>query len=330
MQTPFGLPFCISNFYNCISFVWHHGCNFLCFLINWEAKEGLKMIQVCDINEMKPLLAKYGFHFSKAKGQNFLIKPWVPAQIAEQSGIDGDSAVLEVGPGIGSLTQQLCLRAKKVVAVELDTSLKPILAETMAGFDNLTLLFDNVLKTDLSALVRSQFGTLRPMACANLPYYITSPILTLLLESRLFSSVTVMVQKEVAQRICAKAGSADYSAFSVFCNYYAEPELLFDVSPDCFLPQPKVTSSVITLKTRQSPVCEIAEETLFFRVVRASFLMRRKTLVNGLAAGFPQFSKAELAKIITQCGFSENIRGETLDIPGFAAIANEMSQRRNV
>lgn len=288
------------------------------------------MIDVCDVNQMKPLLAKHGFHFSKAKGQNFLIKSWVPAQIAEQAGVDESCGVLEVGPGIGPLTQQLCQRAKKVVAVELDTTLKPILDETMAGFDNLTLIFDNVMKTDLSSLVRKQFGELRPMACANLPYYITSPILTLLLESKLFSSVTVMVQKEVAQRICAKSGSSDYSAFSVFCNYYAQPELLFDVSPDCFLPQPKVTSSVITLKTRQESVCEILDETLFFKVVRASFAMRRKTLVNGLSAGFAQFSKADLTQILEECGFDANIRGETLDIKGFAAIANTMYRRMHV
>lgn len=288
------------------------------------------MIDVCDVNQMKPLLAKHGFHFSKAKGQNFLIKSWVPALIAEQAGVDESCGVLEVGPGIGPLTQQLCQRAKKVVAVELDTTLKPILDETMAGFDNLTLIFDNVMKTDLSSLVRKQFGELRPMACANLPYYITSPILTLLLESKLFSSVTVMVQKEVAQRICAKSGSSDYSAFSVFCNYYAQPELLFDVSPDCFLPQPKVTSSVITLKTRQESVCEILDETLFFKVVRASFAMRRKTLVNGLSAGFAQFSKADLTQILEECGFDANIRGETLDIKGFAAIANTMYRRMHV
>ncbi len=288
------------------------------------------MINVCDINQMKPLLAKHGFHFSKAKGQNFLIKSWVPAQIAEEAGVDETCGVLEVGPGIGPLTQQLCLHAKKVVAVELDTSLKPILDETMAGFDNLTIIFDNVMKADLAALVQEQFPGLRPMACANLPYYITSPILTLLLESRLFSSVTVMVQKEVAQRICAAAGSSDYSAFSVFCNYYAQPQMLFDVSPDCFLPQPKVTSSVITLKTRTEPVCEILDETLFFKVVRASFAMRRKTLVNGLSAGFSQFSKAELTTVLEECGYDANLRGETLDIRGFAAIANTMYRRMHV
>lgn len=289
------------------------------------------MIDVCDITQLKPLLAEYGFHFSKAKGQNFLVKSWVPARIAEDAGVCADCGVMEVGPGVGSLTQQLCLRAGKVVAVELDTSLKPLLAETMADFSNYDLIFGDVMKQDLNALVQEKFMGLKPMACANLPYYITSPILTRLLESRAFSSVTVMVQKEVAQRICSKAGSSDYSAFTVFCNYYAEPELLFDVPPSCFLPQPKVTSAVLTLRTREAPPAQIADEKLFFRVVRGSFAQRRKMLTNGLASSIPELSKAELADVLTTCGFAPSIRGETLDIAGFAAISNEIDRRlRNV
>lgn len=285
------------------------------------------MINVCDVHEIRALLEKYGFHFSKAKGQNFLAQSWVPSQIALRAGIDRSCGVLEVGPGFGSLTQQLCLCAGKVVAVELDESLRPVLAETMADFDNLELVFDNVMKLDLAGLVQERLAGLRPVACANLPYYITSPILTLLLESRLFETVTVMVQKEVAQRICARAGTANYSAFTVFCNYYAVPELLFDVPPDCFVPRPKVTSSVLTLRRREVPVCEILDEALFFRVVRASFAMRRKTLTNGLSAAFPRFSKQELVQLLTDCGFSPNLRGEALEIPGFAAIANELFRR---
>lgn len=285
------------------------------------------MIDVCDIAQLKPLLAAHGFRFSKAKGQNFLVKSWVPQRIAEDAGVGEDCGVLEVGPGVGSLTQQLCLRAGKVVAVELDTSLQPLLAETMADFSDLELIFGDVMKQDLPALVREKFDGLKPMACANLPYYITSPILTRLLESRAFSSVTVMVQKEVAQRICSKAGSADYSAFTVFCNYYAEPELLFDVPPSCFLPQPKVTSAVLTLRTREAPPAKILDEKLFFRVVRASFAQRRKKLTNGLASGFPELAKSELESVLTACGFDPGIRGETLDIAGFAAIANEIDRR---
>ena len=230
--------------------------------------------------------------------------------------------MLEVGPGIGPLTQQLCLRAGKVTAVEVDCTLKPILAETLGEFQNLTILWQDILKTDIPALVAQQFPGLKPMACANLPYYITSPVLTALLEARCFSSVTVMVQKEVAQRMAARPGAADYSAFTVFCNYYAEPRLLFDVPPSCFLPQPKVTSAVIQLMTRQEPPCEVRDEALFFRVVRASFAQRRKQLQNGLAAGFPELGKAKVAEILTGCGLSPSVRGETLDIPTFAAIAN--------
>ena len=286
------------------------------------------MINVCDINIMKPLLSEHGFHFSKAKGQNFLIAPWVPQSIAERAGVDETAGVLEIGPGIGPLTQQLCLRAKKVCAVELDTRLKPILDLTVGEFSNLEILWNDVLKTDVPALVKEKFEGLRPMACANLPYYITSPILTALLEAECFESVTVMVQKEVAQRIAAKPGSADYSAFTVFCQYYAEPELLFDVPAHCFMPQPKVTSAVIQLKTRKERDWDILDQDIFFRTVRASFAMRRKKLSNGLASGFPELGKTGAAEVIQAAGFDANVRGETLSIPEFARIANEIVRRR--
>ena len=286
------------------------------------------MINVCDIQVMKPLLAQHGFHFSKAKGQNFLIASWVPQQIAEDAGVDETAGVLEIGPGIGPLTQQLCLRAKKVCAVEVDTRLEPILAQTVGQFDNLEILWGDVLKQDIPALVKEKFQGLRPMACANLPYYITSPILTALLEAECFDSVTVMVQKEVAQRIAAKSGTSDYSAFTVFCQYYAEPELLFDVSAGCFMPAPKVTSAVIQLKVRKELPWDIADKDIFFRTVRASFAMRRKKLQNGLASGFPELGKAGAGAVIAACGLPENVRGETLDIPAFAAIANEIARRR--
>ena len=286
------------------------------------------MINVCDIHVMKPLLESHGFHFSKAKGQNFLIAPWVPESIVREAGVDKTAGVLEIGPGIGPLTQQLCLNAGRVCAVEVDNRLKPILDITVGGFDNLEIVWNDVLKLDVPALVREKFGGLRPMACANLPYYITSPILTALLEAECFEAVTVMVQKEVAQRIAAKPGSADYSAFTVFCQYYAEPELLFDVPPHCFLPAPKVTSAVITLRTRKERPWEILDQDVFFRTVRASFAMRRKKLSNGLASGFPELGKSGAAEVIAACGFNENVRGETLSIPEFAAIANEIVRRR--
>ena len=287
------------------------------------------MIDVCDIHVMKPLLAEHGFHFSKAKGQNFLISRWVPERIAEDAGVDATAGVLEIGPGIGPLTQQLCLRAGKVCAVELDTRLKPILTMTVGEFSNLEILWDDVLNRDVAALVKEKFAGLRPMACANLPYYITSPILTALLEAECFESVTVMVQKEVAQRIAAKPGTADYSAFTVFCQYYAQPEILFDVPAGCFLPQPKVTSAVISLRVRKERPWDIADQETFFRVVRASFAMRRKKLSNGLASGFPELGKEGAARVIESCGMDANVRGETLDIEGFAKIANMIYRGKN-
>ena len=287
------------------------------------------MINVCDIQVMKPLLSAHGFHFSKAKGQNFLIAPWVPESIAREAGVGPDVGVLEIGPGIGPLTQQLSLRAGKVCAVEVDQRLKPILDITLEDCPNVELVWDDVLKLDISALVREKLPGLRPMACANLPYYITSPILTALLEADCFEAVTVMVQKEVAQRIAAQPGSADYSAFTVFCQYYAQPELLFDVPAHCFLPQPKVTSAVVTLRVRKQRPWDIDDPAVFFRVVRASFAMRRKKLSNGLASGFPELGKTGAEEVLQACGFPANVRGETLGIPEFAAIANAIAGRRS-
>ena len=286
------------------------------------------MIDVCNIQVMKPLLAEHGFHFSKAKGQNFLIASWVPERIAEDSGVDETVGVLEIGPGIGPLTQQLALRAKKVCAVELDKRLEPILKLTVGEFENLEIIWDDVLKQDVKALVGEKFAGLRPMACANLPYYITSPILTALLEAECFDAVTVMVQKEVAQRIAAKPGTADYSAFTVFSQFYAEPELLVDVPAHCFLPQPKVTSAVVTLRTRKTLPWDILDKDIFFRTVKASFAMRWKKLQNGLAAGFPELGKSGAGEVIAECGFSENVRGETLSIPEFAKLANAIARRK--
>lgn len=284
------------------------------------------MIDVCDIQVMKPLLQEQGFHFSKAKGQNFLIAPWVPKAIAQEAGVDASAGVLEIGPGVGPLTQQLCLRAGKVCAVELDRRLEPILQKTVGEFSNLEILWDDVLKLDIPALIAERFPGLRPMACANLPYYITSPILTALLEAECFQSVTVMVQKEVAQRIAAAPGSENYGAFTVFCQYYAQPKLLFDVPAHCFVPQPKVTSAVVQLMIRQEKPWEIPDEKLFFRTVRASFTMRRKKLSNGLAAAFPELGKDGAREVIVAAGFPEDIRGENLGIPEFARIAGEIGR----
>ena len=285
------------------------------------------MIDVCNPAVIRELLAKYGFHFSKSKGQNFLTQRWVPERIVRASGIDKTCGVIEIGPGFGPLTQELCQKAGKVVAIELDQTLRPVLQETVGEFSNLEILFADALKTDLPAMVADEFSGLRPAACANLPYYITSPVLTKLLESRCFSLITVMVQREVAQRICAAPGSRDYSAFTVLCNYHAQPELLFDVPASCFFPQPKVTSAVVCLKVRTEPPAELLDEHTFFRTVRAAFAQRRKTLLNALSSGFSELGKSELAETLHTCSISPMVRGETLDIPSFAALSNALYRR---
>ena len=283
------------------------------------------MIDVCNMQEIRNLLAKYHFRFSKAKGQNFLTQRWVPERIVEESGIDKTCCALEIGPGFGPLTQELCKRAGKVIALELDTTLKPVLAETVGEFQNLELRFEDAMKADLPGLLREKGEGKRPAACANLPYYITSPVLTRLLECRCFESVTVMVQKEVAQRICARPGTGNYSAFSILCQFYATPELLFDVPADCFIPRPKETSAVVCLRTHPAPK-EIQDEKLFFRTVRAAFAMRRKTLLNCLSSGFPELNRQQLTEIMEDCGMQPSVRGETLGIPEFAALSNRILQ----
>ena len=279
-------------------------------------------MDLCNINDIQALLKRHGFHFSKALGQNFLIESWVPQDIAHASGAGTDSGVLEIGPGIGPLTVELSKRAGKVAAVELDKALLPILAETLAACPNVTVIPGDVMKLDLPTLVGEQFPGLTPIVCANLPYNITTPVLTLLLESGLFSSITVMIQKEVAQRICAEPGSKDYGAFSVLCQYYARCELLFDVPKECFLPAPKVTSAVVKLTTQSPPSC-VHNKDFFFRVVRGAFSLRRKTLLNALANTFP-LNKDSLAQCISAAGLPADIRGERLSIPQFAALADHI------
>ena len=210
-------------------------------------------MDLCNRNDIQALLLRHGFRFSKGMGQNFLIESWVPRDTADACGADEHTGVLEIGPGIGPLTAELCRRAGKVVSVELDHRLYPVLAETMSGFDNFTLVQGDIMKQDLSALVAEHFAGLRPILCANLPYNITTPLLTNCVKAGCFASITVLIQKEVAQRICARPGTADYGAFSLLMQYYTEPELLFTVPNTCFLPMPKVTSAVIRCMTREKP-----------------------------------------------------------------------------
>ncbi len=280
-------------------------------------------MELTNYSEVRTLLLRHGFRFSKSMGQNFLTAAWVPERIAEESGISPENGVLEVGPGVGCLTEQLSLRAGKVVSVELDSALRPVLAETMAGRDNVEIVFGDVLKLDIPALVREKLGSLRPVVCANLPYNITSPLLSAFIEAHCFESITVMIQREVARRICAKAGTADYGAFTVYANWHTEPQILFDVPPSCFIPQPKVTSSVIRLTPRKSPPAAVESEELFFRIVRAAFNQRRKTLVNALGSGI-SLPKDRIESAVQNAGFDVRIRGEALDIEGFARLTNEI------
>lgn len=282
-------------------------------------------MDVCNINDIKALLARHGFHFSKSMGQNFLIESWVPEDIAAVSGADKSCCALEIGPGIGPLTRQLAHRAGKVVAVELDRTLLPILAETLEGRDNVEIVPGDIMKLNVGELVATNFDGLSPIACANLPYNITTPVLTLLIESGCFQAITVMIQREVALRICAAPGTGDYGAFSVFCQYHTRPELLFDVPPTCFLPAPKVTSSVLRLIPREKPA-EVEDEDFFFRVVRAAFAQRRKTLHNSLSSALGQpFSREMIAQAIADCSLRPDVRGERLGIPEFAALARSLS-----
>lgn len=284
-------------------------------------------MNLCNINEVKALLLRHGFRFSKSMGQNFLTADWVPAEIVSRSGLDKSHGVLEIGPGIGALTTVLSSVAGRVAAVELDRSLLPILGETLAECDNVELISGDILKLDISRLVSEKLAGYRPAVCANLPYNITTPVLSALIDTGLFESITVMVQREVARRICAGAGTPDYGAFTLYVNFYTDPEILFDVAPGCFTPQPKVYSSVVTLRLRSAPPAPIDDEALFFRIVKASFAQRRKTLINGLHALLgSSFSKEELSEIITACGFDEKVRGETLDIAGFARLSNAIGR----
>lgn len=279
-------------------------------------------MELCDIHEVEALLKRHGFHFSKSKGQNFLTAAWVPERIAESCGADGDCGVVEIGPGFGCLTEQLSLRAGRVLAYELDETLRPVLAETLAGRENIELIFDDVLHRDLAADMREHLPGLRPLLCANLPYNITTPVLTRLLEAQCFESLTVMVQKEVAERIAAAPNTPQYGAFSLLAQWYAEPELLFTVGAECFVPRPKVTSAVVRLKTRSAPPVQTDEKS-FFRVVRAAFNMRRKTLVNALD-GLCGRETARAA--LAACGLDERVRGEALSMAELAALTNAINQ----
>lgn len=279
-------------------------------------------MNLCNIRDVKSLLSRHGFRFSKSMGQNFLVADWVPREIAAACGASDAYGVLEVGPGIGPLTRELCERAAQVVSIELDQSLYPVLSETLADCPNFTLVPGDVLQLDLPALLDQQLPGLPVLACANLPYNITTPALRALVEADRFESITVMIQKEVAQRAAARPGTSDYGAFSVYMQYYTQPEVLFDVPPDCFLPAPKVTSAVVRCKALTvPPVAFSCGESFFFRAVRAAFALRRKTLRNSLASAFA-LDRDRAAAVLETVGLPPTVRGEELGLPELAALAD--------
>ena len=284
------------------------------------------MNRLSDIGTIKDILSRHGFTFSKSLGQNFLINPSVCPRMAELSGAGEGVGVIEVGPGIGVLTNELCRLADKVVAVELDKRLLPVLEETLAEHDNVKVVNADILELDLHRLIADEFEGMRVTVCANLPYYITSPVIMKLLEERLpIEAVTVMVQKEAAQRICAPVGSRMSGAVTVSVNYYAEPELLFHVSAGSFMPAPKVDSAVIRLNVRREPPVK-ADKKAFFAVVKAAFGQRRKVISNSLSAGLG-VGKEEIRALLDRAGVPQNARAEALSMEDFAAIANAWEER---
>lgn len=285
------------------------------------------MSNLTDISYVKGVLAGHGFTFSKALGQNFLINPSVCPKMAAMCGCGKDVGVIEIGPGAGVLTAELANVAYKVVAVELDKRLLPVLEETLAGYDNVTVINGDAMKLDFVKLIQEQFNGGKVVICANLPYYITSPVIMRLLEEKLpIDSLTVMVQKEAAMRICAAPGTRESGAISAAVYYYAQPELLFRVSAGSFLPAPKVDSAVIRLNILKKPPVAAADEAMFFKVVRAAFLQRRKTLANSLSAGLAM-SKADIAALLTDTAIPSNARAEEMTMQQFADIANALSRK---
>ena len=278
-----------------------------------------------DYNTVKRILARHGFTFSKALGQNFLINPDVCPQMVRSLKADKDTGVMEIGPGIGVLTKELCRSAGKVVAIELDKRLLPVLSETLDGFDNLEVINADVMNTDLKALIKEKFSDCKSVkVCANLPYYITSPVIMTLLESRLpIDEIVVMVQKEAGERLCAQVGTRGAGAVTVAVHYYADSEILFDVTRDCFIPSPKVDSVVIRLKIRKENKFAVRDEKLFFSIVKCAFSQRRKTALNSIS-GTMGLSKETLAALFDNLGIDKNIRAEKLTMEDFVNIEEKI------
>lgn len=287
------------------------------------------MENLTNILTIKDLLSRHGFTFSKALGQNFLINPSVCPRMAEFCGAQKGVGVIEVGPGFGVLTHELCKRADKVVSIELDKRLMPVLDETMAEHSNFKVINEDILKIDLHKLIDDEFKGMRVVVCANLPYYITSPVIMKLLEDKLpIDAITVMVQKEAAQRLCAKIGTRDSSAITVAVNYYSEPNLLFHVSSGSFMPAPKVDSAVIKLDISCEPRVECKSEKMFFKVVKAAFSQRRKTVLNSVSSSMGVL-KADVEKALVDNDILLTARAEQLHLSDFAKIADSLYERSN-
>lgn len=292
-----------------------------------ESRSEIVVSSLSDIGTIKDIMQRHGFSFSKGLGQNFLINPSVCPRMAEMGGANETAGILEIGPGIGVLTAELAKRAKRVVAVELDDRLLPVLDETLAEFDNISIVHGDVMKLNLAELVAERFGDCEEVSvCANLPYYITSPVIMNLLENRLpVKSVTVMVQKEAADRICASVGSRESGALTVAVNFYAVPEILFKVNRGSFMPPPNVDSAVIRMNVRENPPFEVGDEKIFFGMVKAGFSQRRKTLSNSLTSG-GFLSRAEAAEALVNAGIPANTRVEALDMEKLAQLSKSITE----
>jgi len=282
-------------------------------------------LKLTDLNTVRSLLSEFGAAPDKKYGQNFLISERVVSNIAENCGADAADGILEIGPGIGVLTQKLCEKYKKVVSVEIDKKMISVLGKTMAIYDNFTLINDDILKVDLKSLLKTHFDGMNVTVCANLPYYITTPIIMALLEAEAgFDNVTVMIQKEVAERLTAKPATEAYGAITPAVAYYADALRLFTVPAGCFYPAPKVDSAVLRLKLRKKPEYEPKSKDLMFEIIKYAFLQRRKTLINALSAD-KNLDKTDIINAVKSCGFDERIRGEALSILDFRRLSDELS-----
>lgn len=288
-------------------------------------------MNLCDINIIEQILKKHGFKFSKSLGQNFLTADFVPKDIAYNCGATENDGILEIGPGMGCLTKELSQVAKNVVSIELDKALFPVLDETLADYNNIKIIHNDVLKVDFDEIINENFEPNTDIyACANLPYYITTPAIIRLVDSKKFKAITIMVQKEVALRMCANPGTKDYGAFTLYVNYFTKPQILFDVEADLFIPKPKVDSAVIRLDCLEKPSVDVCDELLFFKIIKSSFMQRRKTLLNSIQSAFNgRLSKEEISELIKEAGFDPSIRGEKLSIQEFAKLSNVAFSKLN-